>query len=66
MSMQRFCAITETKPGKWILRLAPDEYDGEEKAINYGPFKSLEEAEEALNDFTNPGAYFVQPYRRAK
>jgi len=64
MSVSRECAFVEYKPDKWYLLLARDEHDelypGEADA--YGPFSTYEDAQGYLENFSNPGAYWVHRY----
>jgi len=56
-SMSRYCGIWKANNGRWYLDLAPNEYDGYDKAITYGSFSSEEAAEKYLEDnFSNPGS----------
>lgn len=65
MSVQRACAIIETKPDQWYLLLAHQEH-GELRpgeATAYGPFLTSEAAEAYLDDnFSNPGGFWLSPF----
>jgi len=55
-STQRYCHIYKSKSGKWWLELAPNEYGEQHQAFTYGPFASENEADDYINEFSNPGA----------
>jgi len=54
-SMQRYCNIYKAKNKKWYLELADQEYGEYYDATTYGPFNSMENAEDYLDNFSNPG-----------
>ena len=58
-SMSRHAAIYKAKNGKWYLELAPNEYGEEYDADLYGPFNSEKEADDYLDNFSNPGGMFT-------
>jgi hypothetical protein len=57
-SMSRYCMFYKAKNGKWYMELASDEYGEHEDATTYGPFNNEKEAEDYLDNFSNPGAWF--------
>jgi hypothetical protein len=57
MSLERYCGFFKAKNDMWYMNLASEEYEGYEKAYTYGPFNSMEEANEYLSRrFCNPGS----------
>ena len=66
MSMMRYCEIYKAKDKKWYLALAPQEYGTEDDAIHYGPFRTLDEAEEELKTHSNPGGMTVDDKGKRK
>jgi len=58
-SMQRHCFIYKARDGKWYMELADREYGEREEATTYGPFGSEDDADDYLDNFSNPGGYGV-------
>lgn len=56
MSQQRRCDVWKASDGKWYMTLGNFEYAEEDAdCTNYGPFDSLEKAEDELDNHSNPG-----------
>jgi len=59
-SMSRHCSFYLASDDKWYMDLANNEYGEWDEATTYGPFSSMEKAEDYLdNNFSNPGGYNV-------
>jgi len=59
-SMSRWCMFYKAKNGDWYMELAPNEYGDQRDATTYGPFSSMDEADEYLSrNFSNPGSMHV-------
>lgn len=58
-SMSRHCDFYLATDGKWYLELAHNEYGEWDDATTYGPFNSMEKAEDYLDNFSNPGGFGV-------
>lgn len=55
-SLSRYCDFYKAKDGKWYMDLANNEYGEYDDCTTYGPFNSLEKADEYLhNNHSNPG-----------
>ena len=64
MSVSRDCRFVEYKPNQWYLLLASREH-GELSDYDtncYGEFSSFENAHKYLENFSNPGAFWVHKY----
>ena len=67
MSMMRYCHFYKAKNKKWYMELAPFEYGERDTSTTYGPFSSMEDAEDFLYgvDFSNPGGYSIDESGKA-
>lgn len=64
MSVSRECAFVEYKPNQWYLLLARDEH-GElypSTADAWGPFDNFQAADDYLENFSNPGGYYIHRF----
>jgi hypothetical protein len=72
MSTGLECEFTEVEPGKWYYLLedgfAPkNAWDWREYSNAFGPFQTLEEAEDHLRrNHANPGGAFIDEYKAGK
>ena len=66
MSMMRHCEIYKAKDKKWYLALATKEHGTEEDAIHYGPFRTMEDAEDELRAHPNPGQMMIDDKGKRK
>lgn len=59
MSCSRHNSFYKAVDGNWYMELAHEEHGRQEDADVYGPFASLEAAEQFRRDgFSNPGGYW--------
>jgi len=58
-SVSRHCAFYLASDDNWYMELANKEYGEYEDATTYGPFSTLEDAEQYLHaNFSNPGGSY--------
>lgn len=58
-SVSRFCEIWLDNKGQWWLDLANREYGDEDDATTYGPFRTEDDADDYIRNFSNPGGLSV-------
>ena len=64
MSTGADCFFYEKTPGIWFYSIQRWPYGETEEYDDYGPFRSLEQAQDHLRRTQpNPGGYFTYPYK---